>query len=94
MHDAQQAGEITAEQAEDAKQRYAQIPRHFLEAMAREKALLDQAITLNVQLLVGSADFACMFAQQHGIRTVAVLAHLVWYDPVSETCCSMRNASE
>ena len=53
VQDAQQAGELTAEQAEAAKERYAKIHHHFVVAMAREKALLDQAKTLNEQLLVG-----------------------------------------
>ena len=52
VQDAQQAGEITAEQADAAKARYAAIHRHFVEAMAREKAVLDQAKTLNEELLV------------------------------------------
>lgn len=52
VQDALEAGEISAEQAEAAKSRYAKIHRHFVEAMAKEKALLDQAKTLNEQLLV------------------------------------------
>lgn len=58
VQDAQEAGEISAEQADAAKTRYAKIHRHFVEAMAREKALLDQAKNLNEQLLVSMACIA------------------------------------
>ena len=59
MQDAQQAGELTAEQADAAKERYAKIHHHFVVAMAREKALLDQAKSLNEQLLVSVPVTAC-----------------------------------
>ncbi|KAL3136211.1 Coiled-coil flagellar protein [Trebouxia sp. C0010 RCD-2024] len=51
VQEALQAGDITSEQADAAKERYAAIHRHFVQAMAKEKELLDEAKQLNEELL-------------------------------------------
>lgn len=57
VQEALQAGDISPAQAEAAKERYAAIHRHFVQAMAKEKKLLDEAKLLNEELLVGSKRF-------------------------------------
>ena len=54
MQEALQAGDITSEQAHAARERYAAIHKHFVQAMAKEKDLLDEAKQLNEELLVSS----------------------------------------
>ena len=54
VQEALQAGDITSEQADAARQRYAAIHRHFVLAMAKEKELLDEAKLLNEELLVSA----------------------------------------
>ena len=54
MQEALQAGDITSEQAEAARERYAAIHKHFVQAMAKEKELLDEAKQLNEELLVST----------------------------------------
>ena len=63
VQEAQQAGDITAEQADAAKERYAAIHRHFVQAMAKEKQLIDEAKQLNEELLVRASlrQMACVF---------------------------------
>ncbi|KAL0032778.1 hypothetical protein WJX79_009876 [Trebouxia sp. C0005] len=51
VQEALQAGDISPAQAEAAKERYAAIHRHFVQAMAKEKKLLDEAKLLNEELL-------------------------------------------
>ncbi len=46
------SGEITTEQAQDAKQHYASIHKHFVVAMSNEKMLLEEAKGLKRQLEV------------------------------------------
>ena len=57
VQDALQAGDITSEQADAAKERYAAIHRHFVQAMAKEKDLLDEAKLLNEERLVKCITF-------------------------------------
>lgn len=52
LQEALQAGDITLEQADAARERYAAIHRHFVQAMAKEKDLLDEAKLLNEELTV------------------------------------------
>ena len=52
VQDALQAGDISPAQAESAKQRYAAIHQHFVETMAKEKQLVDEAKQLNEELQV------------------------------------------
>ena len=54
VQDSLQAGEISSEQADAARERYAAIHRHFVQAMAKEKQLLDEAKQLNEELLVSN----------------------------------------
>ncbi len=54
VQEALQAGDINPAQAAAARERYAAIHRHFVQAMAKEKKLLDEAKLLNEELLVGS----------------------------------------
>ena len=53
VQEALQAGDISPAQADAARERYAAIHRHFVQAMAKEKKLLDEAKLLNEELLVG-----------------------------------------
>ena len=58
VQEAVQAGEISSTQADAARERYAAIHRHFVQAMAKEKQLLDEAKELNEELLV-RPNLAC-----------------------------------
>lgn len=57
VQEALQAGDITWEQADAAKERYAAIHRHFVQAMAKEKDLLGEAKLLNEERLVKCITF-------------------------------------
>ena len=54
VQEALQAGDITSQQADAARERYAAIHRHFVQAMSKEKDLLDEAKLLNEELLVSA----------------------------------------
>ncbi len=60
VQEALQAGDLSSAQADAAKERYAAIHRHFVQAMAKEKHLLDEAKQLNEELLVSSMLLCCM----------------------------------
>ncbi len=59
VQEALQAGDISPAQADAARERYAAIHRHFVQAMAKEKKLLDEAKLLNEELLVGLHNAFC-----------------------------------
>ena len=62
VQEALQAGDIGPEQADAARDRYAAIHRHFVQAMAKEKQLLDEAKQLNEDLLVSNKAANIRFA--------------------------------
>ena len=58
VQEALQVGDITSEQADAAQERYAAIHRHFVQAMAKEKDLLEEAKLLNEERLVRCITFS------------------------------------
>ncbi len=89
MQEALQAGDISPAQADAARERYAAIHRHFVQAMAKEKKLLDEAKLLNEELLVGSHNALChTFSQTQHCKDKAwhcLISHARF--PVSGLCC-------